>query len=830
MLSESWHNQQIGSERKPTMHIKKFILPISGWLIALIFFLGVSTQLLTVEGQAAEDETESFHELQKKWKQELVSDTYDETDPATVKYVNTLSEEAEKLYQTLNKAPDRAYLWTPKPGDTASADFTSQFSNLQQLAFAYGTNGTSSYHNSEILSAVTAGLDFMVTKKGYDGKKFHGNWWDWQIGVPQKFISILMVINDQLNPEQRTLYTSAISGYVPDPFKQLYTKPQGTFIDLAFIPNFSTTGANRTDLAQTVLGLGILQQDERKIKQASDSIIDVFKLVTKGDGFYQDGSFIQHNTIPYTGSYGNVLISGVGKILAITQNSSYAMAPEVIQQFVENVEQAFIPLIYQGEMLPTVNGRSISRYPAKTKNGYGSTTLYNLLIVAKFAPAESQKRLKEAVKYWMKENPDYYFTNIRNYNDLLMTQSLMADTSIEGNQPPFTGTKMYAAMDRFVQHTPDYTLGLGLYSSRISSFEAGNKENKRGWHTGDGMLYLYNDDEVQFNKSYWPTIDPYRLPGTTIDTVPLKDEVSAFTTVVSTEDGVGGVANQSQAVVGMALNKSGTKNNGVLLPMNLKAKKSWFIVDGQVIALGSGITGDTAASIETVVDNRLLNSKFNYQILSDQNENAEMEKPSNRSWLLLQSDQPQSSMGYYFPEKEAVTVKREQRSGTYSQINEAFPSEELYTGEYAKLLINHGNQPRNETYTYAMLPGINAEGLKEYAQKRPVTILKNTPEIQAVELKEDNYLGINFWQSSGGEVAGIRSDKPIALMRQVNKEQTDYVISAPTQKVQSVTLQIPKDFSEVVTMSEGIVYNQNDQTFTLDFSQTNGSSKTISVK
>lgn len=89
--------------------------------------------------------------------------------------------------------------------------------------------------------------------------------------------------------------------------------------------------------------------------------------MTKGDGFYQDGSFIQHNTIPYTGSYGNVLISGVGKILAITQNSSYAMAPEVIQQFVENVEQAFIPLIYQGEMLPTVNGRSISRSPAKTK-------------------------------------------------------------------------------------------------------------------------------------------------------------------------------------------------------------------------------------------------------------------------------------------------------------------------------------------------------------------------------------------------------------------------------------------------------------------------------
>ena len=39
-----------------------------------------------------------------------------------------------------------------------------------------------------------------------------------------------------------------------------------------------------------------------------------------------------------------------------------------------------------------------------------------------------------------------------------------------------------------------------LYSKRTASFEAGNKENKRGWHTGDGMMYVYND-EVQFNSA-----------------------------------------------------------------------------------------------------------------------------------------------------------------------------------------------------------------------------------------------------------------------------------------------------------------------------------------
>ena len=47
------------------------------------------------------------------------------------------------------------------------------------------------------------------------------------------------------------------------------------------------------------------------------------------------------------------------------------------------------------------------------------------------------------------------------------------------------------------------------------------------------MMYVYNDDEVQFNSSYWPTVDPYRLPGTTVDTISLADEVSAFTTITS---------------------------------------------------------------------------------------------------------------------------------------------------------------------------------------------------------------------------------------------------------------------------------------------------------
>ncbi|WP_159721764.1 polysaccharide lyase family 8 super-sandwich domain-containing protein [Enterococcus sp. CSURQ0835] len=769
-----------------------------------------------------------FHELQQKWQQELISETYDQTEPVVVNYVETLSKDAAELYQTMDKSPDRTGLWPRKPTETVSSYFTSQFAGLQQLALAYGMQGTTSYQKPEILTAITDGIDFMLAH-GYDGKKYQGNWWDWQIGVPQKFVNTLMVINDQLTVEQRQRYTTVISGYVPDPFKQMYTKPQDNYVELDFIPNFVTTGANRTDLAQVVLGLGILQADGEKIQQASDSIVDVFSLVEKGDGFYQDGSFIQHGDIPYTGAYGNVLVSGVGKILAITNDSPYALATEKVNAFVENVERAFIPLIYRGEMLPGVNGRSISRPPAKTKTGYGSTTLYNLLIVAKFAPKEKQIKLKEAVKYWMQENRDYYLTNTRNYNDLLMTLALLSDESIKGDQLPFVGTKMYAAMDRFVQRTADYMVGLSLYSERISSFEAGNKENKHGWHTGDGMLYLYNDDEVQFNKTYWPTVDPYRLPGTTVDTVPLEDEISAFKTITSKESWVGGVANNQQAVVGMALNKAGTKNNDKELPMNLKAKKSWFMVDGQVVALGAGITGDTEATIETVVDNRLLNNRDTYHILSDQGAITTETEQSQKEWLLLQAGQKQASIGYYFPTKETVNVVKEQRSGNYGEINDSYVGGETFKENYAKFLIDHGQHPQQATYAYAMLPGADEASLKDYAAKKPITILKNTADIQAVELKAEHYLGVNFWQPTGGKIAGISTDGPLALMKQNKNDQIQYTLSDPTQKNSLVHVKVPHDFKGVVNMSEGVTYDAATQTFTVDFTNARGASKVITL-
>lgn len=779
------------------------------------------------------EKSEDLAAIRSKWKENLVGD-FEKTpellnDAEVQTYIQQLSNQATTLYDSLDKSTQRTRLWSKKASDTNSADLTTQFKNIAILAKAYGTKETKYYHQQEILTQIISALDFMTTDELYSGKKYFGNWWDWQVGVPQEFLTSLFILYEDIPKEKISHYATIMSHYLPNAYQQLYGKPQDTSVDLSFIPNFVTTGANRTDLAFSVLGIHTLAENPVGIKSAVSSVNDVFKVVTKGDGFYPDGSFIQHNDIPYTGSYGNVLIKGVGKIFSLVKNTAWETDQTTVNEFVQNVEKAFIPLLVNGEMMPMVNGRSISRAPAETKTGFGSATLYNLLIVSEFANPENQQKLKEATNYWMQKNIPYYYHNTRDFKDLLLTKELLADKTISFDKKPFIGSYLYGAMDRFVYSNEQLNLGISLYSNRTSSFEAGNKENKKGWHMSDGMLYLFNSDQ-QFGAAYWPTVDPYRLPGTTVDTIPLKDEISSFTTVKSKENYVGGVTDTKNSVVSMNLNKDGTKNNGVLLPMNVKGKKTWFVIDGKIIALGTAISGTTSATIETIVENRMLDSTSHYELTNqDQqlvgNQQTQLKKGE---WLLLSSDKPNQNLGYLMLEDQLVKTDLETREGTYQQLNDAFPSSKQYREAYQKIIINHGSTVNNGSYAYLLFPDATAAELKKVTTEDAFTILENTEAVQAIQNNQSNLIGATVWSDNGAKVDGYTVDKPASFLVQQNEKRLSINLSNPKQTSEKITLSLPTKIEEVISSSEAIQVAEDGHSITVD--TTGGLGKTFTIK
>lgn len=114
--------------------------------------------------------------------------------------------------------------------------------------------------------------------------------------------------------------------------------------------------------------------------------------------------------------------------------------------------------------------------------------------------------------------------------------------------------------------------------------------------------------------------------------------------------------------------------------------------------------------------------------------------------------------------------------------------------------------------------------------KKTIEVLSNTEEIQAVKQEEEGYLGVNIWSETGGTIAGITSNKAISLMRKTQQHQKTYTFSDPTQTTKTLTLKIPKDYSTVISQSDGITYDDATETFTINFENAAGSSKQIIVE
>ncbi|KRE69601.1 polysaccharide lyase family 8 super-sandwich domain-containing protein [Paenibacillus sp. Soil750] len=207
--------------------------------------------------------------------------------------------------------------------------------------------------------------------------------------------------------------------------------------------------------------------------------------------------------------------------------------------------------------------------------------------------------MKAMVKYWVQQDLTVSIYKDANLSILQLAKAVMNDTNIIP-RGELALTKVFAGMDRAISLKPEsgYGFGVSMSSNRIANYENGINQNVKGWYTGEGMTYLYNNDLRQY-IDYWPTVNKYRLPGTTVDTRVRADGSNANYLSPSTWTGGTELLNQ-YAAVGMDLQGAGS---------TLKAKKSWFTFDDEIVALGSGINSTDGRVIETTIENRSLNKE-----------------------------------------------------------------------------------------------------------------------------------------------------------------------------------------------------------------------------
>lgn len=711
-------------------------------------------------------EAEQFSDLRTRWREELVGGEYclEDTEIEALIVKNDIS--AQKSWETINKEISKSFLWADAAGIVSSADLTTNYRRLESMAKAFSMRGSSLYGNKELLKDIIDGLEWMDENRYHEYMAEYDNWWNWEIGVPQSLNNTVVLLYEHLTKRQIENYMNAVYYFQPDPSK---SGIRDRFPDRV---NRETTGANRVDTAIVAAIRGAIIEDEHQISAARDALSAVFLYVEQGDGFYTDGSFVQHGNVPYTGTYGEVLLSGMATLLNLLSGTSWQVTDSNVDNLYDSIANSYAPLIYRGAVMDMVCGRGMSR-EEMGDHIHGHRMINSIIKLAEFAPELYSAGFKTIAKSWL--IADNYINPFRcasNINSVLRIKRLLEDKEIGTVEEPVLH-KNFANMDRIVHKRPGFAFTLSMYSNRISNFEYMNGENKKAWHTADGMTYLYNDDLQHYSEGYWPTINPYRLPGTTVDNLERKD--GEGWNILSRKSFVGGVSLfERYGAAGMDLEGYNS---------TLNAKKSWFMFDNEIICLGAGISSADNRTVETIVENRKIRNQGDNKLYING-----VEMPQAAGWMgttdnvesiYLEGNTENSGIGYYFPSGGNICALREKRTGCWKDINDG-GSDNIITNNYVTLWFNHGTNPENETYAYTILPNRTVEQVEFYAQSPESVVLINNDKIQAVKQKNLSILGVNFWVDERQTIGKLTCNSKASVMLCESEQYIDIAVSDPT--------------------------------------------------
>ncbi|HDV5943119.1 TPA: polysaccharide lyase 8 family protein [Staphylococcus aureus] len=691
-------------------------------------------------------QTPNYEKLKNTWLDVNYGyDKYDESNPDMKKKFEATEKEARKLLSEMKTESDRKYLWeNSKDLDTKSADITRTYRNIEKIAEAMKHPKTT-LKNDENKKKVKDALEWLH-KNAYGkepGKKVADlktnfsksapqkntnlNWWDYEIGTPRALTNTLILLKEDFTDEEKKKYTAPIKTFAPKSDEILSSVGKAE----------PAKGGNLVDISKVKLLESIIEEDKDMMKNSIDSFNKVFTYVQDSatdkerNGFYKDGSYIDHKDVPYTGAYGVVLLEGISQMMPMIKETPFNDKTQNNTTLTSWIDDGFMPLIYKGEMMDLSRGRAISR-ENETSHSASATVMKSLLRLSDAMDESTKAKYKQIVKNSVKSDSSYGQNDtLSSYSDIDKMKSLMTDSTISTNGLT-QQLKIYNAMDRVTYHNKDldFAFGLSMTSKNVARYENINGENLKGWHTGAGMSYLYNSDVRHYRDNFWATADMKRLAGTTT----LENEEPKGTDVKkSSKTFVGGTKVDDQhASIGMDFENQ---------DKTLTAKKSYFILNDKIVFLGTGIkTTDSSKNPVTTIENR---KAHGYTLYTDDKQTTNSNNQETNSVFLESTNSTQNNIGYHFLNKSKITVKKESHTGKWSDINKS-QKDTQKTDEYYEVTQKHSNT--DDKYAYVLYPGITKDNFKSKASQ--VTVVKQDDDFHVVKDNESVWAGVNYSDST----------------------------------------------------------------------------------
>ncbi|AZM56237.1 silent information regulator protein Sir2 [Streptomyces sp. WAC 01529] len=701
------------------------------------------------------------------------------------------------------KAMDEAgegELFAGLPLGTDDANLNTTYRRLYETALATRAPGSGTHGDTAVERRVIDGLVWLHERYyGDQAKGYYGNWFHWEIGISQSVSKTLALLADEVasyRPELVRTYVTSMDAYLRN----------GTDGDVNLDSRFHT-GANLADITTNRVLQGALlgEGGEARIRKALTDQLTVFLTIDPyrlrhgvTDGHYADGSFIQHASVAYTGSYGKGLLTRVVQTLKILDGTGFAHGGELVPTVYGWVKDGFAPLIFEGWMMEVVKGRAVAR----PDSGYADVAVVVEAAVdlSSLAAAAEATALKSYVKHIRATSrtaldPARFVSpvSVARYADIV------GDASVPpADLNPAERSVAFNAMDKTVHRRPGYAFALARSSDRISKYEYMNGENLMPWFQGDGAYYLYlsgQDQTGAYGVDYYTTVSPYGLAGVT---APVEQRRSVpelygkayydnpghplhFTSSSESQNKYvyfprgtnshsGGAVLGAYGAAAMVQSSDAAHRDRALLPddfvvyRNATATKSWFLLDDEIVVLAAGVGDAAGRAVTTTVDARTAAPDDRISLTGMRRDGRSWTGPgvADLRWLLYANTTQDTAVGYLFLDTPPVRVALDRVTRSRPVVRTA-NSDTPVTRSVLGVSVDQAAGARPARLAYALVPNATEERLRAH-RHGPLKVLGNSPRHQAISHDGLGLTAANTFTRGQHEIAGLRVEGPASVI------------------------------------------------------------------
>lgn len=705
---------------------------------------------------------EDYEMLYQRYLDSMVGNNLEYNDERKAS-ISALEAQVERDWDLLIKNPRKQlfeeYYYLDGTDIQPVADSLKRINNM---IVAYLQENNKYYHNEELYSDAIDAVKWVVDVKFSNDVESYGNWYGWMISVPRSLADTMILTRDIMDKDMQEKIMTAI----------LYRTGGENYYQI-------WSGGNRTYLCNVFLKLAVCMRNDKYFRGITFSLQDqcVWGNSVNEEAFLYDGTFTAHVGHVYNSGYGLDLINNSGTFMNMLYGTIWQVDQCLIDDFKNKITLGFEPILVNGIVSDVMSGRGLGRGIY-----YGDVIPKALLSVADFSSEPFRTELKALAKE----------TSLKNNTVNNVTND---DTVIE--RGPVTRFKRYVMGDKVVYSGKNFGFGLGMFSNRINSFERNLGEIKKAWYSNSGALYIMNNDISQHNNDWWIAVNHYRIPGTTVDTIPR--ETDRF-------EGVGKSPHSWVSSIDLYEKYGCAGFTNYNFYSTLKSLKSYFVFDDEIVCIGSDIKGGLK-NIETIVQNRRLRTDNSNEFYINNVKVTESSlKNVDATTAYLEGNIEGDSLAYYFPGGSKINYLNSLRTASAKEFWDSTDINQIVSDNFSEIWINHGIHPENEKYSYVIMPNKTRDELQDYSENPDIEIIQQDGYAHIVADKTLGVTGYNIWSDVACVTAdGIKTSTAVIMMTKDNGYQYEISLTEPTMENQTeITVEFPFDAHSVIECDPSI--------------------------